>query len=169
MVREEHMEEEKGSLSKEKSKRISLQAKKAEIEKQAEFWASAEEKIQNEMNLKIENGKRRHEELTNECTSIQRDFVEFDANIAILRKELNKAEDEYEYFELILKREARQLEDKLKMLNQNLEIDEEHLEEKNYELKNAERRHEEEVKKFEEMKMEMRSMCLMSQISNKAS
>ncbi|XP_030070913.1 coiled-coil domain-containing protein 175 [Microcaecilia unicolor] len=158
MACEEDLQEHKGNLSKEKSKRISLQTKSNELEKQVGFWKTAKKKIIHEMNERIEAGTKRYNELNDERMSIQEEFLHLDEDTELIRKEYSKAEDEYKAIEQNLRYEIKLLEEQLNSNKKTLNHDETLLEEKLPVLQNLQNKFAEESKNLEEMKNYVRGL-----------
>ncbi|MEE6494049.1 hypothetical protein FKM82_017007 [Ascaphus truei] len=142
----------KEKLENEQKNRMSLQVHKDEVLKAMELWNLAEEKFMNEMNQRIENGKKRRLSLIEEGTRLQRDIKEWDEQIRRLTAEQTKAKEEHSNAEQRLNKEIKMLEEQLEIVNGNLRAEQETLAGKTSTMKEAEEIFTEEHRKYEDAK-----------------
>nr|XP_033807954.1 myosin-9-like isoform X1 [Geotrypetes seraphini] len=149
---ERELEEQRGNLDKEKTKRILLQNKRGDLERQSGFWKMAEKRITHEMNGKIEAARRKYNELKNGYISIHEEFLHLDASIELINNEYSKVEEEFKAKEYYLMNEIKLLEEQLIVSKVALIHDENILKEKLPVLQDLKNTFDKETENHEEMK-----------------
>nr|XP_033807955.1 paramyosin-like isoform X2 [Geotrypetes seraphini] len=133
---ERELEEQRGNLDKEKTKRILLQNKRGDLERQSGFWKMAEKRITHEMNGKIEAARRKYNELKNG----EKNTVELKEQREAVLEQMQKQSDDFmalekDIYEANRKLELAQVENsRLKLCNLQLRenISEEFMEAKRH-------------------------------------
>lgn len=92
----QQIEEYREQLKKERKERLTVQEEKNSVSKDIEEMKIENQTFLTQMNTKIQDGKVKHLELTNEGTSLQKQLKEDEREITELEDKLTKAQNEYQ-------------------------------------------------------------------------
>ncbi|XP_039392101.1 coiled-coil domain-containing protein 175-like [Mauremys reevesii] len=98
-------------LKRESEMRALLQWKQLHLAKKKEVLWITEEKFMNEMNVRLETGKKRHAELIAENEHFQKEILQAEEQVKHLSDDVNKREAECEKYEYSLTEDIQWLED----------------------------------------------------------
>ncbi|CAM4592599.1 unnamed protein product [Caretta caretta] len=101
-------------LKRESEMRALLQWKQLHLAKKKELLWVTEEKFMNEMNVRLETGKKRHAELSGENEYFRKEILQAEEQVKHLSDDINKREAECEKYENSLIEDIQWLEDDVK-------------------------------------------------------
>ncbi|XP_074854767.1 coiled-coil domain-containing protein 175 [Carettochelys insculpta] len=107
-------------LKREREMRAVLQWKQLHLAKKKEYLCITEEKFLNEMNARLETGKKRHAELTAENEYFQKEILQAEEQIKHLCENINKRKSECEKYENTLTENIQRLEDDVKRMTEDI-------------------------------------------------
>ncbi|XP_078516740.1 coiled-coil domain-containing protein 175 [Lissotriton helveticus] len=149
------LEESRSSLNLERQKRMTLQVKHDEVTKQAELWKHDEDRYVNDMTQRMEAGKKRSADLTEEGISLKKDIMQRDSEIKRLTKEQIEAENKNKTIKECYLEDIEKLENESKGLKENLDKGGKELQMKIPILQGAQNKYDKHTRKYEDIKQQV--------------
>ncbi|XP_067410985.1 coiled-coil domain-containing protein 175 [Emydura macquarii macquarii] len=107
-------------LKRESEMRALLHWKQLHLAKQNEILWKTEEKFMNEMNVRLETGKKRHAELIAKNEYFQKEMLQAEEQVKHLSDDVNKREAECQKYETNLTEDIQWLEDDVKVTTEDI-------------------------------------------------